>query len=88
MMTATSRKPTFSRSKIYYTQWSNGLGYNLTDWNKCSRSTAEILLTVDGKSNCRIDRNGQPWKYAKDIPSNNPMTAYEYTLQFGDRCEE
>lgn len=82
-MTTTTRKPTFDRKKVVIRNWSNGLGFDVIDSNRSSRCVAEVLLTVNGKSNCRIDKGGNPWKYAANIPTENPEAAYEYTRLSG-----
>lgn len=87
-MNATTRKPAFDAKKIAARVWSNGVGYTVVDSNRSSRCVAEVILTGPGKSNCRIDRNGNPWKYAAGIPTQNPHSAYEYTLLSGTRCED
>jgi hypothetical protein len=87
-MTTTTRKPKIERKKVIVSRWSNNCGYTVTDTNRSSRGYAEVLLTAKGRCNCRIDRNGKPWKYAANIPMDNPEAAYEYTLLCGEMYDE
>lgn len=74
--------------KIRITTTGNGLCHLVTDTNKGRRCVAEVLDCAAGGFNCRIDRNGKPWKYCKGIKVTTPLAAYEYTQQFGTAQEE